>query len=64
MFVRPIRFAHGGGISDRRIDLYRRGTFVRESRKLKAGSHIRGFDDALLRALQPGGELRPCAAFR
>ena len=51
MFERPIKFAHGdGSTSDGRIDLYRRGAFVLESKKLKAGNHTRGFDDALLRA--------------
>jgi hypothetical protein len=51
MFERPISFSHGDGSrSAGRIDLYRRGAFVLESKKLKAGSHTRGFDDALLRA--------------
>ncbi len=51
MFERPITFAHGdGSTSAGRIDLYRRGAFVLESKKLKAGSHTKGFDDALLRA--------------
>lgn len=51
MFERPITFAHGdGSTSAGRIDLYRRGAFVLESKKLKAPSHTKGFDDALLRA--------------
>ncbi|HEY5613596.1 MAG TPA: type IIL restriction-modification enzyme MmeI, partial [Lysobacter sp.] len=51
MFERPIKFAHGdGSSSDGRIDLYRRGAFVLESKKLKAATHTKGFDDALLRA--------------
>ncbi len=51
MFERPITFAHGDGSSSAgRIDLYRRGAFVLESKKLKAGAHTRGFDDAILRA--------------
>jgi hypothetical protein len=51
MFERPITFAHGDGSSSAgRIDLYRRGAFVLESKKLKAGTHTRGFDEALLRA--------------
>ncbi len=51
MFERPITFAHGDGSSSAgRIDLYRRGAFVLESKKLKAPSHTRGFDEALLRA--------------
>ncbi len=51
MFERPITFSHGDGSqSAGRIDLYRRGAFVLESKKLKAGSHTRGFDEAMLRA--------------
>ena len=51
MFERPITFAHGdGSTSSGRIDLYRRGAFVLESKKIRAGAHTRGFDDALLRA--------------
>lgn len=51
MFERPITFVHGdGSTSAGRIDLYRRGAFVLESKKLKAPSHTKGFDDALLRA--------------
>ncbi len=51
MFERPISFSHGDGSSSPgRIDLYRRGAFVLESKKLKAGAHTRGFDDAILRA--------------
>lgn len=51
MFERPITFSHGdGSTSAGRIDCYRRGHFVLEAKKLKAGSHTKGFDDALLRA--------------
>jgi hypothetical protein len=51
MFERPITFTHGdGSTSPGRIDLYRRGAFVLESKKLKAPLHTKGFDDALLRA--------------
>ena len=51
MFERPITFRHGdGSTSAGRIDLYRRGAFVLESKKLKAATHSKGFDDALLRA--------------
>ena len=51
MFERPITFAHGdGSTSAGRIDLYRRGAFVLESKKLKAGPTGKGFDEALLRA--------------
>ncbi|MGY4883262.1 class I SAM-dependent DNA methyltransferase [Xanthomonas citri pv. eucalyptorum] len=51
MFERPITFAHGdGSTSAGRIDLYRRGAFVLESKKIRQGRHTKGFDDALLRA--------------
>lgn len=69
MFERPITFLHGdGSTSAGRIDLYRRGVFVLESKKLRQGSHTKGFDDALLRARSqaeayaralPAGEGRP-----
>ncbi len=51
MFERPITFRHGdGSTSAGRIDCYRRGAFVLEAKKLKAGVPAKGFDDALLRA--------------
>ena len=51
LFERPITFAHGdGSTSAGRIDLYRRGHFVLESKKLKAVAHTKAFDEALLRA--------------
>lgn len=51
MFERPITFAHGDGSSSAgRIDCYRRGHFVLEAKKLKAGTQSRRFDDGLLRA--------------
>ncbi len=59
MFERPITFQHGdGSTSAGRVDCYRRGHFVWESKKLKAGiqsqasgaAPTRAFDDALLRA--------------
>ena len=51
MFERPITFRHGDGSSSAgRIDCYRRGHFVLEAKKLKAGATTKGFDDALLRA--------------
>ena len=51
LFERPITFAHGDGSSSAgRIDLYRRGCFVLESKKLKSGAHTKAFDEALLRA--------------
>ena len=55
-FERPITFTHGdGSTSAGRIDCYRRGHFVWESKKLKDGERqaaagSRRFDDALLRA--------------
>lgn len=49
MFERPITFAHGdGSASPGRIDLYRRGAFVLEAKKLKAATQTKGFDKALL----------------
>ena len=55
MFERPVTFAHGdGSTSAGRIDCYRRGHFVLEAKKLKASSHIKGFDDGLLRARSQG----------
>ena len=69
MFERPVTFTHGdGSASAGRIDCYRRGHFVLEAKKLKAGSHTKGFDDGLLRARSqgeayaralPGAEGRP-----
>jgi hypothetical protein len=51
MFERPVTFTHGdGSTSAGRIDLYKRGRFVLEAKKLKAPTHTKGFDDALLRA--------------
>lgn len=51
MFERPVTFSHGdGSTSPGRIDCYRRGHFVLESKKLKSGAQTKGFDDALLRA--------------
>ena len=51
MFERPLTFQHADGSkSAGRVDLYRRGAFVLESKKLKAGAHTRGFDEAMLRA--------------
>ncbi len=51
MFERPITFSHGDGTTTAgRIDLYKRGAFVLEAKKLKAATHTKGFDDAMLRA--------------
>ena len=50
MFERPVTFSHGDGSSSAgRIDLYKRGCFVLEAKKLKAPTHTKGFDDAMLR---------------
>ena len=55
MFERPITFVHGdGSTSAGRIDCYRHGHFVLEAKKVKAASHTKGFDDALLRARAQG----------
>ena len=51
VFERRVIFRHGdGGTSEGRIDCYRRGAFVLEAKKLKAGAQTKGFDDGLLRA--------------
>jgi hypothetical protein len=58
MFERPITFSHGdGSTSAGRIDCYRRGAFIWESKKLKldsqslaTGTTSKRFDDAMLRA--------------
>ena len=60
-FERPITFRHGDGSSSAgRVDCYKRGHFVWESKKLKAGIAAqasgvapgKAFDDALLKARQ------------
>ncbi|HOM12041.1 MAG TPA: hypothetical protein PLB41_01835 [Rubrivivax sp.] len=51
VFERRVGFAHGdGSTSSGFIDCCRRGAFVLEAKKLRAGAHTKGFDDALLRA--------------
>jgi hypothetical protein len=51
MFERPVTFQHGdGSTSAGRIDLYRRGAFVLESKKLRKIAQPKGVDEALLRA--------------
>jgi hypothetical protein len=48
VFERSVKFVHGDGSeSAGRIDLYRRGAFVLEAKKVRPGAK---FDDALLRA--------------
>ncbi len=55
MYERPVTFSHGDGSSSAgRIDCYKRGHFVLEAKKLKAGAHTKGFDDGLLRARSQG----------
>ncbi|WP_291518690.1 DNA methyltransferase [Acidovorax sp.] len=55
MFERPITFVHGNGTTSAgRIDCYKRGFFVLEAKKLKAGTHTKGFDDGMLRARAQG----------
>ena len=51
LFERSVTFQHGdGSTSAGRIDLYRRGAFVLESKKLRQIAQPRGVDEALLRA--------------
>lgn len=55
VFERRVAFRHGDGSeSVGFIDLYRRGAFVLEAKKLKVGSATQGFDAALLRARGQG----------
>lgn len=51
VFERRIVFHHGdGSTSNGFIDCYKRGCFIGEAKKIRAGSETRQFDDALLRA--------------
>jgi hypothetical protein len=51
VYERRVQFRHGDGSESAGfIDLYRRGAFVLEAKKLKQGAHTRGFDEAMLRA--------------
>ena len=51
VFERRVTFAYGDGTtSNGFIDCYKRGAFVLEAKRVKAGAHTKGFDDALLRA--------------
>jgi hypothetical protein len=51
VFERRVTLARGdGSSSEGRIDCYKRGAFVLEAKKLRAGVQTKGFDDALLRA--------------
>ncbi len=50
-FERPVTFAHGdGSTSAGRIDLYRRGCFILESKKIRGAVSKQKMDEALLRA--------------
>ncbi len=69
VFERSVTFEYGDGTTSKGyIDCYRRGSFVLEAKKVRAASHTRGFDDALMRARNqaeqyaralPGSEGRP-----
>jgi hypothetical protein len=51
VFERAVTFRHGdGSTSAGRIDLYRRGAFVCECKRIRGPEAGKGFDDALLRA--------------
>jgi hypothetical protein len=51
VFERRVTLARGdGSSSEGRIDCYKRGAFVLEAKKIRANTHTKGFDDALLRA--------------
>jgi SAM-dependent methyltransferase len=51
VFERRVNFTHGDGSGSAGfIDCYKRGAFVLEAKRIKAGAHTQGFDDALLRA--------------
>ena len=60
VFERRVIFRHGDGSESAGfIDLYWRGAFVLEAKKLKAGNTTRGFDAALLRARGQGENTTP-----
>lgn len=51
MFERPLKEGHhDGSASDRRVDCYKRGCFILEAKKIKAGSHTQGYANTLLGA--------------
>jgi hypothetical protein len=55
VFERRVVFQHGDGSESAGfIDLYRRGAFVLEAKKLRQGIAVKGFDTALLRARGQG----------
>ncbi len=63
-FERRVQFRQGDGSdsSGYIIDLYRRGCFVLEAKKIKLNA-VKGFDEALLRA-KPGRRVRARASYR
>jgi len=51
VFERRVIFHHGdGSTSNGFIDCYKRGNFIGEAKKIRAGAETRMFDDAMLRA--------------
>jgi len=51
VYERRVNFRHGDGSESHGfIDLYRRGAFVCEAKKLRAETDVRGIDEAMLRA--------------
>jgi len=51
VFERRVVFHHGdGSTSNGFIDCYKRGSFIGEAKKIRAGAATRMFDDAMLRA--------------
>jgi hypothetical protein len=50
-FERHVKIGFGDGTeTDGYLDCYRRGAFVLEAKKVRAGTHTKGYGDALLRA--------------
>jgi len=50
-FERHVKMSQGDGSeADRFLDCYRRGAFVLEAKKVRAGAHTKGFGEAMLRA--------------
>lgn len=51
MFERPLTLTLADGTTRaRRIDCYKRGHFILESKKLNSGQHTKGFDNGLIKA--------------
>jgi type I restriction-modification system DNA methylase subunit len=50
-FERHVKMSQGDGTeADRYLDFYRRGAFVLEAKKVRAGAHTKGFGEAMLKA--------------